>query len=168
MPMVETVVSNVRGVVKRPRPGPRGIIKPGTRAHPFNNFGRIADAFPDVIAGIVVESTEELGNVATAMAPTLQNPRRRDPAPGTLKRSKRTRFYRRRGTDLVITGRVEWAAEDPRGHRYAKPLETSSIRKTRRGLIRVTKGSGWLVDAIVPMRARFIRRLQALESRLPQ
>jgi hypothetical protein len=125
-------------------------------------------AFPEAVSAIVIETTETLGNVANAMAPVQQNPRRGDPAPGTLKRSKRTRFYKRRGGALVVTGRVEWGAKDPRGHRYAKPLETGSIRRTRRGLIRVKKGSGWLVDALVAMRPRFIRNLQALESRLPR
>lgn len=149
---------------KPARPGPRGAIKPGKA---FNHFPQIIAAFPDAVSGIVVETTELLGDVANAMAPTLQNPRRGDPAPGNLKASKRTRYYHRRGSDLVVTGRVEWPAVDPRGHRYAKPLETGSIRKTRRGLRRVTKGSGWLVEAIVPMRGRFIRNLQGLESRLP-
>ncbi len=150
---------------KPARPGPRGIIKPGKA---FNNFPAIIAAYPEAVSSIVRESTELVGNVAQALAPTLQNPRRGDPAPGNLKRSKKTRYYRRRGSDLVQTGRVEFPATDPRGHRYAKPLETGSIRKTRRGLIRVTKGRGWLVDAIMGVRPVFMRKLHDLESRLPR
>lgn len=167
MPLVgsDAVISNVRGAVKRPRPGPRGTITPG-RA--YNNFPAIIAAFPVELSEIVVETTELLGNVSQALAPTQQNPRRGDPAPGTLKRSKRTRYYRRRGSDIVQTGRVEYPAMDPRGHRYAKPLETGSIRRTRRGLIRVRKGSGWLVDSIMGVRPVFHRKLAALEARLPR
>lgn len=151
-------------VQRRPRPGPRGVIRPGKA---FNNFGVIAAAFPDVISGIVVQTTEELGNVANALAPTLQHQRPGDPAPGNLKASKRTRYYRKAATGRVITGRVEWRAQDPRGHRYAKPLETGSIRRTRRGLRKVRKGSNWLVPAIQAMRGRFVRRLHDLEQYLP-
>lgn len=152
------------GQVKRPRPGPRGVIKPGKA---FNNFPAIIAAFPEACSEIVVETTEELGAVAQALAPTIQHQRRGDPAPGTLKRSKRTRYYRSRASALVVTGRVEFPATDPRGHRYAKPLETGSIRRTKRGLIRV-KARPFMVDALVAERVAFIRRLGTLESRLPK
>jgi hypothetical protein len=150
--------------VKRPRPGPRGVIKPGKG---FNHFPAIIAAFPDAVSGIVVESTELLGSVAQALAPTQHDNLRpgHDPVPGTLKKSKRTRYYRRRATDMVVSGRVDFTATDPRGHRYPKPLETGSWRPGRVG--KVTKGSGWLVDAIVAVRRVFVRNLGDLESRLP-
>lgn len=168
MPLVATPAFVRGGVgyvpIKRPRPGPRGTINPKA----YNNFGLIAAAFPEVVSAIVVQTTEELGDVANALAPTLQHQRTGDPEPGNLKRSKRTRYYRKAATGRVITGRVEWRAQDPRGHRYAKPLETGSIRRTRRGLRKVTKGSNWLVPAIQAMRPRFIRKLSDLEKDLPQ
>lgn len=152
--------------VNRPRPGPRGMVKPSKGA--FNHFPAIIAAFPDALSQIVIETTELLGDLSAAMAPTQQNPRRGDPEPGNLKRSKRTRYYRRRGTDMVQTGRVEFPAATSKGHRYAKPLETTSIRRTKRGLIRVTKGSGWFVDALMAVRPVFNRNLGTLESRLPR
>jgi hypothetical protein len=151
--------------VSRPRPGPRGLIKPGKG---FNHFPQIAAAFPGAIEAIVIETTEELGNVAQALAPTQQNPRKGDPEPGTLKASKKTSYFLRKGSDAVVTGKVSFPAKDPRGHRYAKPLETGSVRRTKRGLRRVTKGSGWLVDSIVAERRAFLRKLGELESRLPR
>lgn len=154
------------GQVKRPRPGPLVAIRPSKKV--FNNFPAIIAAFPEACSAIVIETTEEWGSVAQALAPTLQNPRRGDPAPGTLKASKRTRYYRRRGTDMVVTGRLEFPAVTPTGHRYAKPLETGSIRRTRHGLIRVKKGSNWFVPAGVAERRAFYRRLGTLESRLPR
>jgi hypothetical protein len=154
----------VKVAVKRPRPGPRGVIKAGKA---FNHFPAIIAAFPDACSAIVIETTEELGAVAQALAPTQQDPRRGDPAPGTLKASKKTSYFRRKGSDLVVTGKVSFPATDPRGHRYAKPLETGSVRRTRHGLIRVRKGSGWLVDSIVAERRAFLGRLGDLESRLP-
>jgi len=163
MPMIAGTAYEYVGQVKRPRPGPRGVINPGKA---FNNFPAIMAAFPEALSAIVRETTEELAAVATAMAPTQQNPRRGDPVPGNLKASVRTRYYTRRGSDMVQTGRAEWRAEDPRGHRYAKPLETGSIRRTRRGLRRVRKGSGWLVDAIVAERRAFRRKLGNLEALL--
>lgn len=165
MPMIAGTNYAYIGQVKRPRPGPRGTVKPTKGA--FNNFPAIIGAFPDALSAIVVTTTELLGEMAADDAPVLENPRRGDPAPGNLKASKRTRYYKRRGTDLVQTGRLEFPAVDPRGHRYAKPLETTSIRRTRRGLIRVTKGSGWLVRALQDVRPFFNRHLANLESRLP-
>lgn len=151
--------------VKQERPGPRGEIKP-TKGQ-FNHFPAIIAAFPGALDAIVHETTEELANVAQALAPTLQHQRKGDPAPGNLKASKRTRYYRKRATGMVQTGRVDFGALDPRGHRYPKPLETGSTRRTKRGYIHVTKGSGWLVDAIVAERRAFRRKLDSLEARLP-
>jgi len=151
--------------VSRPRPGPRGMVTPGKA---FNHFPQIIAAFPGAVEGIVIETTMELAGISAAMAPTQQNPRPGDPAPGTLKQSVTTTFFQRRGTDMVQTGKVAFPAKTPSGHRYAKPLETGSIRRSRKGLVRVTKGSGWLVDAIMAERPPFIRKLSNLESRLPR
>lgn len=152
------------GQVKRPRPGPRGVIKPGKA---FNHFPEIMAAWPRVVEAIVIETTQELGAISQALAPTIQHQRRGDPAPGNLKASMKVRFYHSRASALVQTGRVEFPAVDPRGHRYAKPLETGSIRKTRKGLKRVP-ARPFLVDAIVAERRVFLSKLGALEDRLPR
>ena len=150
--------------VSRPRAGPRGTISPGKA---FNHFPQIIAAFPGAVEGIVIETTVELAGVSAAMAPTQQNPRPGDPAPGTLKQTVTTSFFMRKGSDMVQTGKVAFPAATPSGHRYAKPLETGSIRRTSHGLIRVA-ARPFLVDAIVAERRAFLRKLGDLESRLPR
>lgn len=168
MPLVDTtgpVLSNVRGAVPRRRSlRPYGTVRP-TKA--FNNFPAIMRALPEACSAIVVETTELFGNLAQANAPTIQRQRRGDPAPGNLKASKKTSYYKRRGSDLVVTGKVEFGAKDPRGHRYARPLETGSIRRRGGRLYKVTKSRWWMRPLFPPVRARFIRQLSNLESRLP-
>jgi hypothetical protein len=166
MPMasVQYVTSNVAGQVKRPRPGSRGDIRPGKS---FNHFPRIIEAFPNELSAIVAETTDDLAILATLKAPVQQNPRRTDPAPGTLKASTTVKVYHARATDIVVTGRVSFPAKDKYGHRFAKPLETGSLRKTKRGLRRVA-ARPFLVDSLVVMRPVFIERLHGLEARLPR
>lgn len=170
MAMASFVTSNIAGQVKRPRPGPRGVIGPGRS---FNHFPEIIAAFPNVLSAIVAETTDDLGILAKTLAPTqpgfswARPPRPSDPAPGTLKGSEVTKVFRRGASDLVVTGRVSFDAKDRRGHRYAKPVETGSLRRSRRGLRRV-QAHPFLVDAIVVMRPQFIRRLEGLEARLPR
>jgi len=85
----------------------------------------------------------------------------------------RTRFYRRRGTDIVLTGRVDFKARDPlgSGHTFAKAVEVGSVRTNAS----IGKGAGhyaippdpFLVPAIMVERPLFYERLHRLESRLP-
>lgn len=170
MAMASFVTSNIAGQVKRPRPGPRGSINQGRS---FNNFPAIIAAFPNELSEIVAQTTDDLGILAQLLAPTqpgfpgARPPKSSDPTPGTLKRSRKTKIYRARASDMVVTGRVEFAAKDRRGHRYAKPVETGSLRRTKKGLKRV-RAHPFLVDALVTMRPVFIRRIQGLEARLPR
>jgi len=149
---------------KPARPGPRGVIKPGKA---FNHFPEIIAAFPGAVSAIVIETTEALALAAMEKAPVEQDPRPGDPTPGTLRASTHVRFLLGKGSDLVVTGRVEFPAKDPRGHRYAKPLETGSIRKRRGRLVKVA-ARPFLVDAIVEERPKFYGSLRELESRLPR
>lgn len=156
--------ANVAGSYKLARPGPRGVINQGRG---FNHFPQIIAAFPNALSAIVAETADDLGILAVMLAPVIVNQRNGDPAPGNLKASEKTKIFYRSAGDRVVTGRVEFTAKDPRGHRYAKPLETGSLRRTKRGLIRV-KERPFLVDAIMRMRPVFIERLQGLEARLPR
>lgn len=168
--MATFVTSNVRGVVRRPRPGPRGQINQGRS---FNNFPAIIAAFPNELSAIVAQTTDDLGILAALKAPVqpgrpgARGVRRSDTAPGTLKRSKKVKVFRRRATDAVVTGRVDFEAKDRRGHRYAKPVETGSLRKSKRGLRRV-EAHPFLVDAIMVLRPVFVDRIMHIESRLPR
>lgn len=148
---------------KRPRPGARGSIRAGKS---FNHLPAIIAAFPQALSAIVAETADDLGILSASLAPVESAPKQGDPTPGTLRSSEKTKLFLARASDTIITGRVDFMAKDPRGHRYAKPLETGSIRRSRRGLRRVA-ARPFLVDAIVTMRPVFIERLAGLESRLP-
>lgn len=178
-------LATVAGRPKRRREGPIGTV--GGRGYiqrQFNNFPAIARAFPGALSNIVIETTAHLGAAAQDNAPvqpTRGRPYgswngRRDVAPGTLKRSMRVRFGKRRGTDLVISGRVDFKAVDPTQkdpkHTFAKAVETGSTRTNAS----IGKGAGhyrippepFLVPSIVEERPLFIARIGSLESRLPQ
>jgi hypothetical protein len=176
------------GRPKRRRSDPIGMIsvkKGRQEGRSFNNFPAIIAAFPQAVSDIVIETTEALGALAAEKAPEQGQSRgrapgswngRRDVAPGTLKRSMRTRFFKRRGTDLVMTGRVDFKAVDPTKkdpkHTFAKAVEVGSVRTNAS----IGKGSGhyavpeepFLVPAIVEMRPVFVANLKTLESRLPR
>lgn len=173
-------MASVPGRPKRVRQDPIGTIGGKTEIRrAFNNFPAIARAFPEVISAIVVETTNALGELAQAKAP-VQPSRGRpwrlgDASPGTLKRSMKVRFAKRRGTDIVLTGRVDFKAVDPSKndakHTFAKAVEVGSTRnhyysiRTRHYRV---PAQPFLVPAIVVMRPIFIANLQTLESRLPQ
>lgn len=153
----------------------------------FNNFPAIIAAFPVAVSDIVVETTDHLGVLAAANAPVQGGAHSRgrphgswngrpDIAPGTLQHSMKTRFFKRRGSDLVVTGRVDFKAVDPTAkepqHTFAKAVEVGSVRTNRS----IGKGTGYhaipphpfLVPAIVSERPIFVARLKDLESRLPR
>jgi hypothetical protein len=173
------------GRPKRIRQDPIGTIGGKGLGKSFNNFPAIMKAFPLAISDIVIETTEELGRYAVAIAPEQGQSRgrppgswngRRDVAPGTLKRSMKTRFYKRRGTDITLTGRVDFKAVDPTAkepnHSFAKAVEVGSVRTNAS----IGKGAGhyqvpadpFLVPAIMVERPLFLERLHGLESRLPK
>ncbi|MBA3587308.1 MAG: hypothetical protein H0W41_06700 [Chloroflexi bacterium] len=176
----------IGGRPKRIRTDPIGTIGgKGSLRREFNNFPAIAAAFPGALSDIVVETTEHLGTLAQARAPQQGQSRGRphgswngrpDVAPGTLRRSKRVRFARRRGTDLVVTGRVDFKAVDPTRkdpkHTFAKAVETGSVRTNAS----IGKGGGhyyvrpqpFLVPAVINERPIFIDRIADLERRLPR
>lgn len=170
MAMAQFVTSNIAGRVRRPRPGPRGSINQGRS---FNNFPAIIAAFPNELSAIVAQTTDDLGILARMHAPVqpgrpgARAVRRSDPPPSTLKESATTKVFYRRATDAVKTGRVMFTAKDRRGHLYAKPVETGSLRKSKRGLRRV-EAHPFLVDAIVTMRPVFVDRIMHIETRLPR
>jgi len=173
---------------RRQRSDPIGMIsvKRGrAEGRSFNNFPAIIAAFPEACSDIVKETTEHLGVLAAAKAPVQGEARgrppgswngRRDVAPGTLQRSMRTRFFKRKGTDMVQTGRVDFKAVDPTAkeprHSFAKAVEVGSVRTNRS----IGKGAGhyavpaepFLVPAIVEERPIFVARFKDLESRLPR
>ncbi len=166
----------------RVRTDPIGRVTPGKS---FNHFPQIIAAFPEAISEIVIETTEHLAVIAQALAPQQGQSRgrppgswngRRDVAPGTLRRSEKVRFYRRRGTDITLSGRIDFKAVDPTAkepnHSFAKAVEVGSTRLNRT----IGKGGGYyhvpaepfLVPAIVNEREPFIARLKDLERRLPR
>lgn len=170
---------------KRVRTDPIGTVGGRGLGLSFNNFPAIIAAFPAAISDIVVETTEHLSVLAVAKAPQQGQSRgrppgswngRRDVAPGTLRRSMKTRFYKRRGTDIVLTGRVDFKAVDPTAkepnHSFAKAVEVGSVRTNAS----IGKGAGhykveaepFVVPAIVNERPIFMARLRSLESRLPR
>lgn len=176
-------MAGVAASQKRPRVDPIGSVRlsAGNQvgrslgAGFFNHFPQIIAAFPRALSDIVVETTHELGELSQERAPVEKRQRRGDPAPGNLRDSMRVRFAKRRGTDLVVTGRVDFKAVDPRGHRYARPLETGSVRSMRRsGRNRASlhktyvEPRHFLVPSIVDERPLFVGRLAGLESRLPR
>lgn len=150
-----------------------GAIRPGKA---FNHFPQIMAAFPEAISEIVRETTEHLADLAEAAAP-IQPTRGRpwkagDVAPGTLRRSRSTRFFRRRGTDTTITGRVDFKAvapsrKDPK-HPFAKAVEVGATRRTKGGRYYRIPAQPFLVPSVIHERPVFIARLQDLESRLPR
>lgn len=150
-----------------------GEIKPG-RA--FNNFPAIMAAFPEAISEIVKDTTEHLADLAEAAAPiqpTLGRPwHTGDVEPGTLRESRKTRFFRRRGTDITLTGRVDFKAIDPSKndakHTFAKAVEVGATRRTKRGRYYRIRAQPFLVPAVIHERPVFIARLMDLESRLPR
>lgn len=181
-------LATVGGRPKRRRSDPIGMIsvKRGrAEGRAFNNFPAIMRAFPEAVSAIVAETTVELGVMAAGKAPVQggSNSRgrpvgswngRKDVASGTLQRSMRTRLFHRRGTDIVLTGRVDFKATDPTAkdpkHTFAKAVEVGSVRTNAS----IGKGAGhyaipghpFLVDSIVEERPRFVGRLLDLESRL--
>lgn len=179
-------MATVGGRPKRVRQDPAGTIG-GKRAlrQQFNNFPAIARAFPGALSDIVVETTDELAVVAAGRAPVQGQSRGRaygswngrpDVAPGTLRRSVKVRFAKRRGTDLVVSGRVDFKAVDPTAkepnHSFAKAVEFGSVRTNAS----IGKGAGhykvpaepFLVPSLMEERPRFIARIGTLESRLPR
>lgn len=175
-------MAGVAGRPKRVRTDPIGSIKPGKS---FNNFPAIMAAFPEAISEIVAETTEHLGIRAMAAAPVQGSARGRphgswngrpDVAVGTLRASMKTRLFKRRGTDIVLSGRVDFKAVDPTAkepnHSFAKAVEFGSTRLNST----IGRGAGhyrvpneqFLVPAIIRERPVFIARLKDLESRLPR
>jgi hypothetical protein len=173
-------LTSVPGRPRRIRTDPIGQIKPNRS---FNHFPAIMAAFPEAVSAIVVETTEHLAVLATAAAPQQGQSRgrppgswngRKDVAPGTLRRSVRVRFARRRGTDITLSGRIDFKAKDPTAkepnHSFAKAVEVGSTRTNAS----IGKGAGhyrvpaqpFLVPAIVRERPIFVMRLMNLESRL--
>lgn len=177
-----------RGPSRRRRSDPIGTIGTsggrGGILRSFNGFPAIMAAFPEAISEIVVETTNHLAVLAVAKAPQQGQSRgrppgswngRRDVAPGTLRRSAKVRFARRRGTSMVLTGRVDFKAKDPTArepnHSFAKAVETGSVRTNAS----IGRGGGhyrvaaepFLVPSIVTERPIFYARLADLESRLP-
>lgn len=158
---------------RRVRTDPIGSVRPGKA---FNHFPAIMAAFPEAISSIVRDTTEILATVAVAAAP--EQPTRGRPwhagdvAPGTLRRSKKVRFFRRRGTDITITGRVDFKAIDPSSndakHTFAKAVEVGATRRTKRGKYYRIPAQPFLVPAVIRTRPVFIGQLQDLESRLPR
>ena len=172
--------ASVPGRPTRRRSDPIGSIsmRPGrAERRAFNNFPAIMRAFPHEISEIVVETTEHLGVRAAAAAPVQGQSRGRpwrrgDPPPGTLARSMRTRFARRRGTDIVLTGRVDFKAKQPTRrdpqHGFSKPVEVGSTRARPSGGHYSVPAQEFLVPAIIRERPIFVARLLNLESRLPR
>lgn len=166
-------LAHVAGSYKRPRSGPRAEIfasRGRAEGRAFNNLPAIVAAFPKELSAIVAETTDDLAILSTIKAPTEAHPRKGDPAPGTLKASTRVRIYLRRATDTVVTGKVDFPAKDRRGHRYAKPVETGSYRRSIRGRSRIRHipAQPFLVDAAIELRPVFTGRLAGLEARLPR
>lgn len=178
-------MASVGGRPKRVRTDPIGTIGGRGLGRSFNNFPAIAAAFPGALSDIVVETTEHLAVLAEARAPQQGSSRGRphgswngrpDVAVGTLRRSGKVRFAKRRGTDLVLTGRVDFKAEDPTAkephHSFAKAVEVGSVRTN----VSIGKGAGhyhvppepFLVPSIIDERPIFIARIADLESRLPR
>ena len=150
-----------------------GAIRPGKS---FNNFPAIIAAFPRELSEIVEETTEHLADLAEAAAPiqpTRGRPwHRGDVAPGTLRKSRKTRFFKRRGTDLVLTGRVDFKAIAPSRkdakHTFAKAVEVGATRRTKGGRYYRIPAQPFLVPSVIHERPVFIARLMDLESRLPR
>lgn len=172
---------------KRRRNDPIGTIGTyrgkGGILRSFNGFPAIMRAFPEAISDIVVETTEHLAVLAVAKAPQQGQSRgrphgswngRADVASGTLRRSAKVRFAKRRGSDIVLTGRVDFKAKDPTAkepnHSFAKAVETGSVRTNasigRGGGHYRVEAEPFLVPSIVTERPIFYARLAELESRL--
>lgn len=150
-----------------------GVIQPG-RA--FNHFPAIMAAFPGAISDIVRDTTEHLADLAEAKAPIQPTQGRPwhtgDVAPGTLRKSRKTRYFKRRGTDITLTGRVDFKAVDPSKkdpkHGFAKPVELGADRTSASGKTYHIPAQPFLVPSVIQERPVFIARLQNLESRLPR
>ncbi|MHB8398432.1 MAG: hypothetical protein ACYDCI_05785 [Candidatus Limnocylindrales bacterium] len=167
-------LAGVAASFRAPRTGPIGKIGQGRS---FNHFPAIIAAFPKELSAIVTETTDDLGILSASLAPVQANPRKGDPAPGTLKGSEKTKVFYRGSGDSVVTGRVDFMAKTPSGHRYAHPVETGSIRRgghrgrnnpTGSATLTKVKAEPFLVPAIVELRPVFIERLSGLEGRLPR
>jgi hypothetical protein len=165
---------SIPGARRRNRTDPIGSIKPGKA---FNHFPRIIAAFPEAISRIVVDTTEHVGLLSAAAAPVQGQARGRpwrrgDPAPGTLRASMRIRFAKRRGTDIVLTGRVDFKAKDPTrrdpNHRFAYPVEVGSTRRKAGGGYYRVANEEFLVPVVIRERPIFIARLKNLEAMLPR
>jgi hypothetical protein len=170
-------MASVPGRPKRSRQDPIAEIRMKRgRQEWFNNFPAIMAALPEEISKIVVQTTLEIGAesaLAAPVQPTRGRPwRQGDIAPGTLRRSMRTRFARRRGTDITLTGRIDFKAKDPTQkdpkHTFAKAVEVGSTRRRPSGGHYRVPAQPFLVPVVVRKRPVFVARLMDLESRLPR
>lgn len=168
-------MAGVPGRPKRRRSDPIGTIGKNDIRKAFNNFPQIMAAFPEAVSEIVVETTVHLGQAAEAGAPVQGQARGRawrrgDPPPGTLRRSMKTRLFHRRGTDIVLSGRVDFKATQPTRrnpkHGFSKPVEVGSDRVSPSGRSYRVPNEEFLVPAIIHERPMFIARLKGLEGRL--
>lgn len=124
----------------------------------FNHFPEIIAEFSDVLSAIVVETTEAIAKEADAAAPVGSRFSR--PAPGTLKLSETTRYFKNRDGG-VVSGRIEFKAKEPNArdpyHLYAFYVEVGTSH---------TAAQPFLLPAVMRERQTFNAKLGDLEKRL--
>lgn len=145
----------------RPQSRRRGAVGTITGARGFNHFPEIIAAFPGALSAIVKETTEQLARDAVNAAPIGKSVKGA-PAPGTLRKSAKTRYAKSRANGMVQTGRIDFKAVDPTReepkHQYAWYVEWGTVH---------TPARHFLLPAIVKNRPVFQAKLRSLESRLP-
>lgn len=134
-----------------------GTIKAGKS---FNRFPEIIAAFPGALSAIVKETTEAVA--AGARSRAIVGAARADaPKPGTLRKSIKTRYSKRRSDGNVQTGRIDVKAVDPTKddpkHWYGWYVEWGTVH---------TAAHPFLVPSIIEQRPVFLGKLERLESRL--
>lgn len=126
----------------------------------FNDFPKIMAALPGALSDIVRETTEDVAQEARAMAP-IGKARKDAPKPGTLRKSIKTRYSKRRSDGMVLQGRIDAKAfekekSDPK-HLYAWYVEWGTVH---------TPSRHFMVPALISNRPTFLAKLQHLEGRL--
>jgi hypothetical protein len=135
-------------------------LKPGraeAEGVPFNLFPYLSDRVPEALGEIVVETTEEVARLADDKVPIGKDKGKHKA--GTLKRSQRIIYYRSRQTGTVVTGRIDYLAQDPdgSGHYYGFYVEVGTSR---------TPAQPFLLPSLISQRQPFNEKCRNLESRL--
>lgn len=117
----------------------------------FNLFPALGDILPELLEVIVDQTVDDVDATAYALAPSGET--------GKLKLERKKRYSRSRKTGSIISGRIDWFAEDPTKehphHEYPFYVEVGTED---------TAAQPFVIPSIQINRVRFMGRLIRLEA----